>query len=72
MEMFSTADVCRLVGIHDYQLAYMHAQRVVPEATRVGGRRVYSAADVEVIRQYSEAHGVAGRRRGESKKQFTP
>lgn len=69
--MLSTADVCRLVGIRDYQLAYMHAQRAVPEVNRVGGRRVYTLADVEAIRQYAETHGVVGRRRGEANQKFT-
>ena len=70
--MFSTSDVCRMVGIRDYQLAYLHAQQAVPEVTRIGGRRIYTPADVEAIRQYAEAHGVVGRRRGETREKFTP
>ena len=64
MTLYSFGDAARQLGIARYRLNYLLEQGVIPEPRqRVGGRRMFTTADIENARQI-----LAERRRHEPSK----
>ncbi len=64
IDMLTTTQLARLLGVRSYQIVYACQQGHLPEPPRVAGKRVYGPGEVEQVRRYAELHGLAGRRRG--------
>ncbi len=67
---FLLGEVARLVStdavtVRPHQIAYALANRLVPEpALRIGGKRVFLADDIEMVRAYFHGATLTARKRG--------
>lgn len=51
MELFSLKEVAEKLGIKSYRLGYLVSNKVIPDTTRIGGRRAWNAEQIEEMRR---------------------
>ena len=49
METYLLVETARKAGLQPYQITYALATGKIPEPARIGGRRVFTNEDIEII-----------------------
>jgi chromosome partitioning protein len=62
LRKFTSGEVARLIGVNDGYLRKLSLEGKGPEVETANGRRLYSAADIQALREYLDQGGKSDRR----------
>lgn len=55
-DMYTLKDAARILRVQPHVLTYVFSTRKLPEPMRLGGRRVFTAADLARINEFLQLH----------------